>query len=254
MVLTIQQIIDILKTGNYPGNLENLQIRAGDRAFHLYPSMEVTVPQPQSPVTTPEIITKEEAFNVTIFIRFTRPLQTEYDDLNGAELEVLSVLKAQPLQGGLFFFQTEVWNRTQTKDVHGVESSIRVLFREITPLVTDTTVGAGGTLNLDGGAVILNLIGLQSSDDGRNVSDQWQDDAKRFPIPDGNIGSRTFEYAWTKTLFNSVQAFIDVGGYIIAIFTDGGFTQTFTVLPIRQREQVSFAGLKTAVLQVEVQG
>jgi len=254
MVLTVNDIITILKQAVFTGQMEAMQIRPGDRAYHLYPSVEVSIPQPLSPTSDQQIITNEERFDVTIFVRYTRELSVEYDDLNNAEREIFDTLSLQPLQTGEFFFERRNWDRAQTKDVHGVESTLQVLFREITPFEPGTVVGAGATLNLDGGSVILELIGATSLEDGRNVTNSWQDDAKRFPIPDGSIGSRFFEYAWKETEFDTVQGMIDTGSYIVAIFAQGGFTRALTVLPIMQRTQLSYTGLRTATLQVEIQG
>jgi len=254
MVLTVNQIITILKQATFTDQLEGIQIRPGDRAFHLYPSVEVSIPQPLSPTTDQQIVTNEERFDIKIFIRFTRELSVEYDDLNNAEREILSTLDSQPLQTGEFFFERKNWDRAQTKDVHGVESTLQVLFREITPAETDTFVGAGATLNLDGGAVVLELIAQTSLEDGRNVSNTWQDDAKRFPIPEGSIGNRFFEYSFKETEFNIVQGLIDAGAYIAAIFATGAFSRTLTVLPIMQRTTMSYSGLRTSTLQVEIQG
>ncbi len=254
MVLTIKQIITILQQADFTGQLAGIQIRPGDRAFHLYPSVEVSIPQPLSPTSDQQIVTNEERFDIKIFIRFTRELSVEYDDLNNAEREILATLDSQPLQTGEFFFERRNWDRVQTKDVHGVESTLQVLFREITPFAVDTVIGAGATLNLDAGTVILELIGQTSLEDGRNVSNNWQDDAKRFPIPDGSIGSRFFEYAWKQTEFDIVQGMINAGAYIVAIFAQGGFTRALTVLPIMQRTTTSYTGLRTTTLQVEIQG
>lgn len=252
MTLTVKEIIDILKQGEYFGNLT--QIRPGDRNFHLYPSIEVQVPQPLSPTTDPQIITSEEAFEVQIFVRFTRTMQVEYDDLAKNEAEVLRVLGLQPLQEGEFFFQSNVWKRDQTKNVHGVVSTIRVLFRQIVGTEDGTVVGAGSKLQL-GSVIALELIGEATADDARRFTDLWNDSAKRFPIPDGAIGARFFEYAWTKEQFSTVQTLIDNGDYIPAKLVDpNGDEEDFTVLPIRQRQQVSFGGLRTVTLQLELVG
>jgi len=254
MVLTVKEIITILKNATFTGQMEDMQIREGDRAFHLYPSIEVSIPQPLSPRTDQQVATNEERFNVTVLVRFTRELGVEYEDLNSAERVVLSTLDAQPLQDGEFFFENRNWDRVQTKDVHGVESTLTVLFRQITPAVPGGIVGAGATLNLDAGGVVLELIDQTTLEDGRNFSNTWQDDAKRFPIPDGSLGVRFFEYAWTETDFNLVQAFIDAGAYIVAIYSQGVFSRALTVLPIMQRTQTSYSGLRTSTLQVEIQG
>ncbi len=252
MTLTVREIIAILKKGKYVANLT--QIRPGDRNFHLYPSIEVEVPQPLSPTSDEQITTSEEAFNVQIFVRYTRPVQVEYDDLALNEAEVLRVLGLQPLQDGEFFFQSNVWKRDQTKNVHGVVSTIRVLFRQIVGKEDGTVVGAGSVLQL-GSVIALKLIGSATSDDARRFTDLWNDSAKRFPIPDGNIGSRFFEYAWTKGEYDTVQAMIDAGDYIPAKIVDpNGAEEEFNVLPIRQRQQVSFGGLRTVTLQLELVG
>lgn len=248
-MVTVKQIIDIIKQGTYVGNLT--QIRAGDRSFHLFPSIEITRPQPASPTTDPQLKTTDEVFEVKIYVRYAREIVLEDDLLNQNELEVIRVLGLQPLQEGTFQFQTETWNRSQTKDVYGVESTLRVLFRLIEGKNTGEVIGGDSVLQL--GSVVLDLIGTSTGDIGLNHSETWQDDAKRFPIPDGNVGVRFFEYAWTKDLFNAVQALIDGRSYIPATLVESNGDETlFTVLAVRQRDQVSFAGLKTVTVQMEI--
>jgi hypothetical protein len=246
---TLADIITILKNGTYP---YPLQIRTGERAYHLYPSIEVTQPKPGSPVSTPETATKEFTFEIKIYIRFTRKLADETTDLEAVEGEVLTQLKQQPLQDTEFFFQSENWSRTDTKDVHGIESVLLVSYREIEPFQEGTSIGAGSTLQIEG--VIVKLIGSATGDEGRLFSDLWEDDGARFPIEGGLVGTRFFEYAWDDVSWNNLQGKIDRGEYVTAILTEANAVQrTVTVLPVRQRDNVSFTGLKTVVIQMELQ-
>lgn len=248
-MVKVTEIINILKQVKYVGNLT--QVRAGDRAFHLYPSIEVTRPQPLSPTTDPQLVTSDEVFEVHIFVRYSRELSEEYDILSQNELKVQEALGQQPLQAGDFQFQTETWNRSQTKDVHGVVSTLRVLFRQIVGRKPDTVVGGDSTLQI--GNVVVDLINVSTGDIGVGNSEVWQDDAKRFPIPDGNVGTRFFEYAWTEAKYNAIQALIDARSYTSAkIVENNGDETQWLVLPVRQRDQVSFAGLKTVTLQFEI--
>jgi len=242
-------IITILKNGSYP---QPIQIRSGDRAFHLYPSIEVTQPKPSSPVTTPEIVTNESTFAVKVFIRFTRKLALETADLEAIEGEVLFQLKRQPLQDTLiFFFQSEVWTRADTKDVQGIESTLLVGIREIAPKDVGKSIGAGATLQLEN--VTVSLIGNATGDEGRLSSDAFEDDGSRFPIEGALVGTRFFEYAWDDVTWNNIQGMIDRGEYVTAILTESNqMTRTLTVLPVRQRDSMSFTGLKTVFIQFEI--
>jgi len=241
-------IITILKNGSYP---QPLQIRAGDRAFHLYPSIEVTQPKPSSPVTTPEVVTNESTFAVKVFIRFTRKLALETADLEAIEGEVLFQLKQQPLQDTIFFFQSETWSRTDTKDVQGIESTLNIGIREITPKDVGKSIGAGSTLQLEN--VLVNLIGNATGDEGRLSSDAFEDDGSRFPIEGALVATRFFEYAWDDVTWNNIQGMIDRGEYVTAILTESNqMTRTLTVLPVRQRDSMSFTGLKTVFIQIEI--
>jgi len=257
MSISVNEILDILKAGigtepgSYVGNLT--QVRAGDRVYHLYPSIEVTIPQPLGITTDPELRTTDEVFHVKIFVRYTREVSIEKELLRQNEVIVLALLNAQPLQTGTFFFQTETFDRSETKQVHGVESTLRVLFREIEGTTPGTVVGGGS--NLEIGGLVLPLIGTSNNDDGILHSELWDDDAKRFPIPNGNVGVRFWEYAWTKTLYDSVQAIIDARSYTLAKFIQSNLDEEdLTVLAVRQRVSQTFSGLKTSVIQMEVQG
>lgn len=246
---TVSDIIEILKQGTYVGNLT--QIRSGDQPFHLYPSIEVTQSQPLSPTTDPMLKTSEAMFQVQIFVRYSRKIVLEKDLLRQNELEVQRVLNLQPLQDGEFFFQSETWDRSETKDVHGVISTFRVMYREIVGTEPGTVVGGGSFLEI--GGVTLELIGTANQDDGINHSELWDDGAKRFPIPDGDVGMRMWEYAWTMTLYNQIQAIVDARAYVPAKFVESnGDEENLSVLAVRQRVQQTFAGLKTSTLQMEI--
>ena len=114
-----------------------------------------------------------------------------------------------------------------------------------------TIVGGESTLQI--GNVVVDLISVSTGDLGVNNSEFWQDEGKRFPIPDGEVGTRFFEYAWTEAQYNAIQALIDARSYTNAkIVENNGDETAWLVLPVRHRDQVSFAGLKTVTLQFEI--
>lgn len=102
--------------------------------------------------------------------------------------------------------------------------------------------------------VLVKLIGSATGDEGRLFSDAYSDDGARFPIEGGLTGVRFFEYKWNEVAWKNLQGMIDRAEYVTATMTEANLSQrNLTVLPVRQRDTVSFAGLKTVVIQLEIQ-
>ena len=81
----------------------------------------------------------------------------------------------------------------------------------------------------------------------------FNDIGSKFPIKGQKISSRTFEYAWKSADYNAIDTLINTGNAITVTLTEGSSTSNYTALPVRQRDTVDYAGLKTVVLELEIQ-
>ena len=163
----------------------------------------------------------------------------------------MSQLHAESLEAGQFFSEDKGWSRSTLSDVYGVMSVLRLTFQDISERVTNTRVGAGTTLAL--GSTTINLIRGSTGDFGRESSPMFNDIGSKFPIKGQKIGTRTFEYAWKSADYNAIDTLINTGNAITITLSEGSTTTNYTALPVRQRDTVDYAGLKTVVLEIEVQ-
>lgn len=247
-MVTTQNIVDFIKDGTYP---YSFRFVAGEQRYKVYPMVEVVESAPRSKSETPETITETQTFEIKVYVRYIRTLAEEISNLETTETEIMSQLHSESLESGQFFSEDKGWSRTQLSDVYGAMSVLRLTFQEITPRTTNTRVGAGTTLTL--GSTTVKLIRGSTGDFGRESSPMFNDIGNKFPIKGQKIGTRTFEYAWKSADYNAIDTLINTGNAITITLSEGSTTTNYTALPVRQRDTVDYAGLKTVVLEIEVQ-
>lgn len=247
-MVTTQNIVDYIKDGTYP---YDFRFVAGEQRYKVYPYVEVVEVSPRSKSETPETITESQTFEIKVYIRYIRSLSEETTNLETTETEIMSQLHTESLESGQLFSEDKSWSRTQLSDVYGAMSVLRLTFQEITPRITDTRVGAGTTLTL--GSTTINLIRGSTGEIGRDSMPSFDDIGNKFPVKGQKVGSRTFEYAWKSSDYNAINTLITTGNAITITLTEGSTTTNYTALPIRQRDTVDYAGLKTVVLEIEIQ-
>ena len=243
-----QDIIDRLYEGNYP---YNILIRHGQRAYHDYQSIEVDSPRPVTRQIDPELITQDQTFNINIFIRYTRQIPDEEADLELIEQTISNLLNALEISGGVISQKGTAWSRVASTQIYGTISSASFSFTVLSSSVDGGVLGGGTTLEI--GGVSLDLIRTSVGQLGRGVSRITDDSGETDPLPEEKVGDRFFEYTWLKDKYDAIDALIESGDYVSATLTEGGISTTFdNVLPVNQRDSVSFTGLKTVVLQIEI--
>jgi len=246
--VTQQQIIDRLYEGTFP---YNILIRHGQRAYHDYQSIEVDAPRPVTRQIDPELIVQDQTFNINIFIRYNRQIPEEIVDLELIEQTISNLLNNITISGGVVSQRGTAWSRTESTKIYGTTSSASFSFTVLTPSVAGAILGGGIKLVI--GGVELDLIRTSAGQQGRSVSRIADDVGDTDPIPEEKVGDRFFEYTWLKDKFDAIDALIDTGDYISATLTEGVNVTTFdNVLAVNQRDSVSFTGLKTVILQIEI--
>lgn len=246
--ITQQGIIDRLELGTYP---YNILIRHGQRAYHDYQSIEVDTPRPITRQIDPETIVQDQTFNINIFVRYNREIPDEIIDLELIEQTISNLLNNLTISGGVLSQRGTAWARTESTKIYGVTSSASFSFTVITPSIDGAVLGGGTTLLI--GGVQLDLIRTSVGQLGRSGTRITDDVGNSDPIANEKLGDRFFEYTWLKEKFDAIDALIESKNYVSAVLTEGGQITTFdNVLPLNQRDSVSFTGLKTVVLQIEI--
>lgn len=246
--ITQQGIIDRLYEGTYP---YNILIRHGQRAYHDYQSIEVDTIRPITRQIDPETITQDQTFNINIFVRYNRQIPEEIADLELIEQTISNLLNNLTISGGVLSQRGTAWSRTESTKIYGTTSSASFSFTVLSPSIDGAVLGGGTKLVI--GGVELDLIRTSVGQLGRNASRISDDTGESDPIPEEKIGDRLFEYTWLKEKFDAIDALIEAKDYVSATLTEGGNVTIFdNVLPVNQRDSVSFTGLKTVVLQIEI--
>lgn len=249
MVISDAQIIAILDQPNtYP---YKYYFREGKQPNPNYPTIEVRTVRACSRATDPEVLTEEQQFEIRIKVKYLRPLEQERANLQITETAILNLLEASTFETGQFFFENKQWMAEPRKDPYGVDMVLTFMFREIFPKTPGTVIGAGSTLQI--GNTTVSLIRQASGSLGRDFVDAFEADGTRYPIKGKHLGSRFFEYKVTQGDYDAIDAMCLAGAYKTVVLSENGIAHTYTVLPVIQRDTSTYTGLKTAILQVEIQ-
>jgi len=248
-MVTTANIITFISDGTYPYPIRFI---SGEQRFKVYPYCEVVETAPRSKSETPTIITESQSFEIRLYIRYIRTLAEETANLETIETEILSQINTESLESGQLFSEDKGWTRQSLGEVYGVSSVMRLTWQDITPRVTGTRIGAGGTLTL--GSTTINLIGGTRGHFGRNSEPRFDDVGLKYATKGNKLGTRTFEYAWKSADYNAIQTLINTGNPITITLTEGSTTTNYSALPTNQIDTQDYAGLKTVVLEIEVEG
>ena len=252
-MVTTAEIKEIIEGGTYA---YFFRVFEGERAFTEYPSLVIMNPV-ISETESLETDTVEETIELNFYMRFNRQRKDELKLLEQIENEITAVIKASTVESGEFFFSRSTrWNRSPLEgpEEDGIHSTFTLGFREVTAGVTDGTIGAGATLLL-GSTTTLKLIRGSTGSKGRSGSQAIQDDGENAPIGGAKSHTRTFEYAYTQSLYDAVDTMIHNKEFVTGTLRNGNgeiVTQFMSVLPLIQRESMDFEGLNVIVLEMEI--
>lgn len=248
MAVSDAQIISIISLGTFP---YKILFREGKQPNPVYPSVEVRTVRARSRTTDPEVKTEEQEFEIRVKLKYIRTIEQEAANLQTIESLILSNLESANVEAGQFFFENKQWHQETRQHPHGVDSVLNFTFRDLFPKTPGTVIGAGSTIQI--GNTTVALIRQGSGAVGRDSTDAYEDDGSRYPIKGKRVGTRFFEYKVTQADYDSIETMCDLGNYQTAILNENGISHTYTVLPVIQRDTSSYTGLKTAIIQVEIQ-
>lgn len=251
-----ENIVALLQKGEYP---YQLPILAGEQGYHLYPSIEVRETA-QSRNRDPSVDTESTSFTCTLYVRYTRSAADEEADVAKIQKEVMRALDQAPLQkGAQIFMNARGWSRRVTREPYGVQAALNITVRLVSAWERDTAIGAGAVLEMAGQR--LNLIGPHTSTQGRSADRSIDDSGNSSP----NLGARThsmfFEYKWTPLHYAAIRSLILDGDILDAWVQypptdlDGvpPVPERLRAMPVRQRKSVTYQGLQTCVLELEIE-
>lgn len=208
--ITQQDIINILKTGTYPISQKALQYYQQKQKFPIYPFIEVRKVQSDSNTTDIEKTSVDQTFEISFYMKYTRPEAVEEADRLATENEILRVLENNDfIPVGVIYYENKSWNTSQIDDsVYGSRSSLRFSIKDIGATGNTGIIGSGDKIELNSQATPLLIQILNISDRNGFSIDTHYDDTKRA-VYDPNLLIPYGEFTVTYKQTLAIKAIID---------------------------------------------
>lgn len=218
----------------------------------LYPSVDIKEIQPQSRDDSTQLIDYKTRFIITVYIRYANRNQ-DTDNLETLERNLLAAVKSATLTTGKLILETNTFQRGPIGDnplnVNGIQSTLTLYFLERAAQVG--IIGLQQTLDI-GSISGLQLIG-ETGGLGRN-STRRPNDAGLTKVNKGEYaGTKYWEYMYTKTNYDIIQALILADNEInVTLHETGQADTTLLIKPTYQRESTRYDNQKTIIMQCEI--
>ena len=206
--LSSGDILDIIKGGNYPYPLQFFRRR---QKYVIYPSIEVVKTTPDSKATSDAVkYTITSAWEVRLYIKYTRPLGIEEDDRNDIENEIMRVLEEADLEPkGKIFWESLRWSKSPLDaEVFGSVSTLNLEIHDIVP-IEDGIVGAYDILELNSETPTptrLQILGYTVNSEGVTVESHQDDQLLTYYDPSLKRELEfTITYLSTNTMDNIIN-------------------------------------------------
>jgi len=252
MVLTNAQIKALLDTPSspYPVTLRIFD-NIPPKGRQIYPRVDITNEVPEVIAKDYKIKDTSQTFRVILYFRIAGTATAEIATVKTIQDIIRTTLDNAQLAGTKIFREIFNWSQNEDKPdpVRHIETFLLVTANEITSVTGVGLIGAQMTLSI--AAQTLQIL-AETGDEGRNYMRPSDDSGNSKVVPEDNVGSKFLEYEYVKAAFDAVQAAIVAKNEIAATLTEGSTPRAMTVIPVRQRYNVRYDGLKTVILQLEI--
>lgn len=218
----------------------------------IYPSIDIDESQPQSKDIETQLIDYKTRFEITIYLRYA-DRNKDTDNLELLERNLLNAVLGATLTSGKLILKTNTFSRGEIKDnplkVNGIQSTLVLFFQE-----REAAVGIIGLQQtLDIGSISGLSILSETGGSGRNSTKRANDEGNTSINKGEYVGTRYWEYAYTKANYDTIQTLIIADNPItVTLHETGQADTTFSLKPVFQRPSVRFDSQKTVILQVEI--
>ncbi|MCA9828549.1 MAG: hypothetical protein KC444_09240 [Nitrosopumilus sp.] len=247
------EIVQIIDDGTYPYQLPFFT-REQKPEQRVYPSCEVVNVSPEGTTQRPDVTEERNRFEIRLYIRYVRDDDTEIDDLDAIEKEIVAKLDAAVLADKTLVLEQKTWSRGPLRNnpfkVHAEQSVLTVLVSEKKSTTGAGTLGGQMTLTLPG-PITINLLSRPASIEGI-IFDDDREEGNRVLTAKGGTGSLFFEYESTIALDSAVQSLIDAGTDISITLSKNGNDTAYTVLLIKTTKTAPFDSIERSILHCEV--
>ena len=183
--LTSGNILDIVKSGNYP---YPIQFFRRTQKYVIYPSVEVVKTQPDSKLSTDATkYTITSAWEIRLYIKYTRQIGIEEDDRANIENEIMRVLEEADLEPkGKIFYESLNWSKQPLdQEVFGSVSKLRLEIHDVVP-IKDGIIGAYDILEVNSETPTptqVQILGYTVNAEGSNMESHQDDELLTYYDP-----------------------------------------------------------------------
>lgn len=253
--LTSQQIKDRIDLIDWTANslpvyrvFKTLQTEGRER----YPRIDIENKSKQNTKKDVLLNSQEQRFLIHLFVKIRGEAADEEDRVGQTETLIANQLNGWVLNGAKLNIQNFDWDRQpKLKPVKHLESILTVFVSDITSQTGAGVVGKEITMDIGSisGLQILGETGPKGFDSIRKFNYQGNPNN----VSGGKIGTKFFEYEYTKARDLTIDALIAAKAYITVTIHETGHADTvYTAKPVQNPSTVRYDGLKTTILQLEL--
>ena len=206
--LTSGNILDIIKSGNYP---YPIQFFRRTQKYVIYPSVEVVKTQPDSKLSTDATkYTVTSAWELKLYIKYTRPIGIEEDDRADIENEIVRVLEEADLDPkGKIFYESLSWSKQALdQEIFGSISTLRLEIHDVVPIV-EGIIGAYDILEVNSETPTptrVQVLGYSVSAEGTTIESHQDDELLTYYDP---TVKKELEFTITYLSTNAMDTIIN---------------------------------------------
>ncbi len=246
MVLTSSQLAEYLEEISYPVPIRVMDSPQPER-LRKFPSVEVDNITPRDDTEDYQINKTQQRFVIHIYMRIKAGATEETSLLQTIEDLIRVKIDGVQLAGSKIILQTATWNRLPVQGkVYHYDSNLTV--SAVDQSAVTGILGLQQTLTI--GALTLQLFG-ETGEKGRRYTDRIDDAGARKINKGPNIGNKFFEFAYTKSIYDTIDALILADNEITVTLTENGTPTAIIGKPVYQRTSTRYDNQKVIILEFQ---
>lgn len=222
--------------------------------YPVYPYVVVRKSQPESTSETITDVSKTNAFEITLYLRYTRSQSDEESDQTTIENTIISALESQDFGATAKFGEEKRWTRSPiTSPIYGSQSRIIVTITDKASQSGSGILGAETTLTIQSGSTIK-ILALDQSE-GASLVTHHQDTGEVFrDVSTFERGTINITYESTNAIDSEVATIRDSGDDKNITLTKKGVAKKYVVKFGATSKRGQFDNIERATTALYVQG
>lgn len=217
----------------------------------FYPRVEITNEIPEAIAEDYKLKEISQTFRVILHYRVSGQATNELVIVKQIQDIIRTTLTNAQLAGTKLFRETKNWSQNEDKPdpVRHIETFLLVTANDIQSESGAGLIGAYMTLTIS--SQTLQVLS-ETGDEGRDHERAPDDSGNTKVISNATVGTKFIEYEYVKSKFDAIETAILAKDEISATLNENGTNRVMTVIPVRQRYNTRYDGLKTVILQLEI--